>query len=165
MWTAFVCECSCHIWISATWMQLPVRVCGSQAVACPQSWAVIGPLFTLHTFHAGATAASATMPLDFAKTVLQTGGTQPIQRVFANAIRNKGVGGLFAGMVRTLSVPGRDIWARTRLCAFVTAPLYCFCRMLCALQRPADLPHQLRPKEVHVRSGATTYCGAASSAL
>ena len=41
------------------------------------------------------------MPLDFAKTVLQTGGTQPIQHVFANAIRDKGVGGLFAGMVRT----------------------------------------------------------------
>lgn len=41
------------------------------------------------------------MPLDFAKTVLQTGGTQPIQHVFANAVRDKGVGGLFAGMVRT----------------------------------------------------------------
>ncbi|KAK9840744.1 hypothetical protein WJX81_001695 [Elliptochloris bilobata] len=46
----------------------------------------------------GATAASVTMPLDFAKTVLQTGGTQPIQQVFANAVRDKGVGGLFAGM-------------------------------------------------------------------
>jgi hypothetical protein len=49
----------------------------------------------------GATAASATMPLDFAKTVLQTGtSSQPIQRVFATQLREKGVGGLFAGMVR-----------------------------------------------------------------
>ena len=49
----------------------------------------------------GATAASATMPLDFAKTVLQTGtSSQPIQAVFATQLREKGVGGLFAGMVR-----------------------------------------------------------------
>ena len=63
--------------------------------------AAAGPRLTLKPCCAGATAASATMPLDFAKTVLQTGGTQPIQHVFANAIRDKGVGGLFAGMVRT----------------------------------------------------------------
>lgn len=53
---------------------------------------------------AGATAASVTMPLDFAKTVLQTGGTQPIQHVFANTVREKGVSGLFAGMVSALSL-------------------------------------------------------------
>ena len=44
------------------------------------------------------------MPLDFAKTVLQTGGTQPIQHVFANTVREKGVSGLFAGMVSALSL-------------------------------------------------------------
>ena len=50
--------------------------------------------------HAGATAASITMPLDFAKTVLQCGSELPIHRVLKQTLADKGPAGLFTGMVR-----------------------------------------------------------------
>ena len=49
---------------------------------------------------AGATAASITMPLDFAKTVLQCGSELPIHKVLKQTLADKGPAGLFTGMVR-----------------------------------------------------------------
>ena len=48
---------------------------------------------------AGATAASITMPLDFAKTVLQCGSALPVHRVLKQTLADKGPAGLFTGMV------------------------------------------------------------------
>ena len=48
---------------------------------------------------AGATAASITMPLDFAKTVLQCGSELPVHRVLKQTLQDKGPAGLFTGMV------------------------------------------------------------------
>ena len=48
---------------------------------------------------AGATAASITMPLDFAKTVLQCGSELPVHRVLKQTLADKGPAGLFTGMV------------------------------------------------------------------
>lgn len=46
----------------------------------------------------GATAASITMPLDFAKTVLQCGSELPVHRVLKQTLADKGPAGLFTGM-------------------------------------------------------------------
>ena len=48
---------------------------------------------------AGATAASITMPLDFAKTVLQCGSELPVHCVLKQTLQDKGPAGLFTGMV------------------------------------------------------------------
>lgn len=50
----------------------------------------------------GALAATATMPLDVAKTAMQCGGSQNIVRIFQDLIQEKGIAGLYAGMVRRL---------------------------------------------------------------
>ena len=47
----------------------------------------------------GACAASATMPLDFAKTTIQCGSSQPVSQVLQAAVREHGPAGLFRGMV------------------------------------------------------------------
>lgn len=47
----------------------------------------------------GACAASATMPLDFAKTTIQCGSSQPVRQVLQAAVREHGPAGLFRGMV------------------------------------------------------------------
>ena len=47
----------------------------------------------------GALAATATMPLDVAKTSLQCGGGSSIGQVFRDLVREKGIAGLYAGMV------------------------------------------------------------------
>ena len=47
----------------------------------------------------GACAATATMPLDFAKTTIQCGSSQPVVQVLNNALRQHGPAGLFRGMV------------------------------------------------------------------
>lgn len=78
------------------------------------------------------------MPLDFAKTVLQTGGTQPIQQVFANAIRDKGVGGLFAGMVRT---PQRRV-----CCVGWQIVIYCAQSYRALYSAQLGQPYQLDPR-------------------
>lgn len=51
----------------------------------------------------GGAAASATMPLDVAKTALQCGGSRSITAAFGEVLREKGVPGLFAGMVTSLN--------------------------------------------------------------
>lgn len=53
---------------------------------------------------AGATAASITMPLDFAKTVLQCGSELPIHKVLKQTLHDKGPSGLFTGMVSFSSI-------------------------------------------------------------
>ena len=47
----------------------------------------------------GACAASATMPLDLAKTTIQCGTSQPVHRVLQNTVQQHGPAGLFRGMV------------------------------------------------------------------
>ena len=47
----------------------------------------------------GAVAASVTMPLDVAKTALQCGHHRSVTTALQECIQEKGVQGLFAGMV------------------------------------------------------------------
>lgn len=51
----------------------------------------------------GACAASATMPLDLAKTSIQCGVNQPVHKVLLQTVRLHGPGGLFRGMVSAFS--------------------------------------------------------------
>ncbi|KAL3151859.1 hypothetical protein ABBQ38_012823 [Trebouxia sp. C0009 RCD-2024] len=46
----------------------------------------------------GACAATATMPLDFAKTTIQCGSVQPVSQVLQAALQEHGPAGLFRGM-------------------------------------------------------------------
>lgn len=47
----------------------------------------------------GAMAATATMPLDVTKTALQCGNDNSVRGILSDIVRDKGVSGLFAGMV------------------------------------------------------------------
>ena len=47
----------------------------------------------------GACAATATMPLDLAKTTIQCGSSQPVRQVLQTAVQEHGPAGLFRGMV------------------------------------------------------------------
>lgn len=62
-------------------------------------------LAKLHTWEhlvvggfSGACAATATMPLDFAKTTIQCGSSQPVRQVLKAAVQQHGPAGLFRGM-------------------------------------------------------------------
>ncbi len=52
----------------------------------------------------GACAATATMPLDFAKTTIQCGSSQPVRQVLKAAVQQHGPAGLFRGMVSSTSI-------------------------------------------------------------
>ena len=54
----------------------------------------------------GAVAASVTMPLDYIKTATQCGSPMGAKELVRLTLREKGVRGLFAGMVRSCG----DIW-------------------------------------------------------
>lgn len=52
----------------------------------------------------GALAAMATMPFDVAKTTMQCGTRRvPLMQSLAMTVEEKGVKGLYAGLVRTVS--------------------------------------------------------------
>jgi len=55
----------------------------------------------------GACAATATMPLDFAKTTIQCGSSQPVRQVLKAAVQQHGPAGLFRGMVSLTSISMR----------------------------------------------------------
>lgn len=65
----------------------------------------------------GALAAVATCPLDVLKTRLQTGGSagQPARGVLAATLRQHGVAGLFAGLVRGVGAVLRGTLQGSRL--------------------------------------------------
>ena len=77
---------------------------------------------------AGATAASITMPLDFAKTVLQCGSELPVHRVLKQTLQDKGPAGLFTGMVSSAQCL-QALFSRTPCCTCpavtVAAPALC----------------------------------------
>lgn len=50
----------------------------------------------------GTIAATATMPLDYAKTTIQCGSGHQLGKVLSETLREQGPQGLFAGMVRLL---------------------------------------------------------------
>ena len=47
----------------------------------------------------GTIAATATMPLDYAKTTIQCGSGHQLGKVLSETLREQGPQGLFAGMV------------------------------------------------------------------
>ena len=89
---------------------------------------------------AGATAASITMPLDFAKTVLQCGSELPVHRVLKQTLQDKGPAGLFTGMV-SCALCSQALSSQAPRCTcpalIVAAPA------LCALSR--KLQHKALP--------------------
>ena len=55
----------------------------------------------------GTIAATATMPLDYAKTTIQCGSGHQLGQVLSETLREQGPQGLFAGMVRLLPYAAR----------------------------------------------------------
>ncbi|CAK0786047.1 hypothetical protein CVIRNUC_009260 [Coccomyxa viridis] len=88
---------------------------------------------------AGATAASITMPLDFAKTVLQCGSALPVHRVLKQTLADKGPAGLFTGMGPRVT--------QTAVMSAVFFSLFEFCKsQLKRASEREEEDRQLRPK-------------------